>query len=56
MFFFAFEQGQTFSVLYESNYMFEMLFSLTLDKNSSLYVSIRVGDNYENNFQLPTFT
>lgn len=39
-----------------SNYMFEMIFSLTLEKSSSLYVSIRVGGNYKNNLQLPSFT
>lgn len=53
---FAFEQGQTFNVLYESNYMFEVIFSLTLEKSSLLYISIRVSGNYKNNLQLFIFT
>lgn len=55
-FFFASEQGQTLSVIDKSNYMFEMIFSLTLKKSSSLCVSIRVGSNSENNLQLLTYT
>lgn len=56
IFSFAFEQGQT-SVCFmnHSNYMFEMIFSLTLEESSFLCVSIRVSGNYVSNLPFPTF-
>lgn len=38
-----------------SNYMFEMIFSLTLEESSFLCVSIRVSGNYVSNLPFPTF-